>query len=94
MLTLEITGKCPQKCGHCYGAFGPNLDIAKWNPIQILNEAYEMGFRFVQFIGGEITTVRELPEYVEHAIALGFKVELYSVLLQLYILPIHFITLY
>ncbi len=81
MLSLEITGKCPQKCGHCYGAFGPSLQHASWNPVEVLDEAYNLGFRLVQFIGGEVLTVRELPDYVEHAINLGYEVEIYSALM-------------
>jgi MoaA/NifB/PqqE/SkfB family radical SAM enzyme len=81
MLTLEITGRCPQMCGHCYGAFGPNLSHCSWDVFKALDEAKDLGFSFVQFIGGEILTNQQLVDYVKHALNIGYSVELYSALM-------------
>ena len=80
-LTLEITGKCPQMCGHCYGSFGPSLGHAQWDVFKALDDAKALGFEFVQFIGGEILTNQRLVDYVKHALSLGYTVELYSALM-------------
>jgi MoaA/NifB/PqqE/SkfB family radical SAM enzyme len=80
-LALEITGRCQLACTHCYADSGPHrthgvLDTGDW--LRLLDQAAGMGVRGVQLIGGEPTLRPDLPVLVEHALALGMQVEVYS----------------
>ena len=78
---LEITGKCQLDCGHCYAESGPGgthgqMTTADWR--RVIEQAAGLGVGMVQFIGGEPTLHPDLPELIEHALALDVKVEVYS----------------
>lgn len=80
-LWLEITGKCQLACVHCYADSGPgashgSMTRADW--LRVLDEAVELDVRMVQFIGGEPTLHPDLPVLVEHAVARGLAVEVFS----------------
>lgn len=78
---LEITGKCQLECVHCYAESGPKgshgaMTTADW--FQVIDECSGLGVQMVQFIGGEPTLHPDLPRLVEHALAFGLEVEVFS----------------
>ncbi|WP_240196850.1 radical SAM protein [Nonomuraea lactucae] len=80
-LWLEITGKCQLKCTHCYAKSGPegthgSMTTADWTVV--IDQAASLGVSMVQFIGGEPTLHPALPALVDHALAAGVQVEVYS----------------
>ena len=83
MLWLEVTNFCNLKCTHCYNESGPteplNPTIGSARYREILSEARAMGFRCVQFIGGEPLFYPHLRELVDHSLTLGFdELEIFS----------------
>lgn len=70
-LWLEITSRCNLECVHCYADSSPNptqTDIlTPEHYFNLLDEAAELGCTKVQFIGGEPTTVKELPDLIRFA---------------------------
>jgi MoaA/NifB/PqqE/SkfB family radical SAM enzyme len=70
-LWLEITEKCNLQCVHCYADSGPygrlegNMKLTDW--FRSLDEAYELGCRFIQFIGGEPTLHPHFKELISYA---------------------------
>jgi sulfatase maturation enzyme AslB (radical SAM superfamily) len=80
-LELEITGRCQLECTHCLTESSPlvghgTLTTADW--CAVIDQAAGMGFRIIQFIGGEPTLRTDLPRMVAHALGLGREVEVYS----------------
>jgi len=78
---LEITGKCQLECAHCYADSGPQgthgaMTTGDWTAV--IDQAMGLGTRMVQFIGGEPTLHRALPELVGHALERGLEVEVFS----------------
>ena len=78
---LEITGKCQLECAHCYADSGPagthgSMMAADWE--RLIDQAAGLGVSMVQFIGGEPTMHPDLPELVDHALAAGIEVEVFS----------------
>jgi MoaA/NifB/PqqE/SkfB family radical SAM enzyme len=83
LLLLEITTKCNLKCVHCYADSGPELPLTRgmtqerW--LEVLREAFAVGCRRVQFIGGEPTLHPDLLRLVGYAKEIGYKViEVYT----------------
>lgn len=84
-LWLEITGKCQLECGHCYAESSPaglhsRLGATEW--FAVIEEAWRLGVRMVQFIGGEPTLHPDLPRLIEHALEVGLQVEVFSNLVR------------
>ncbi len=82
-LWLELTNKCNLTCAHCYAESGPHpaqADILTTpDYMKLLEEAAAMDCRAVQFIGGEPTLHRGLPDLIAHARALKFEdIEVYT----------------
>lgn len=81
-LELEITRRCQFTCAsHCYAEASPAkghgvMTSDDWK--RVVNEAAALGVRKVQFIGGEPTLHPDFTELVEHALAEGLRVEVYS----------------
>jgi sulfatase maturation enzyme AslB (radical SAM superfamily) len=78
---LEITGRCQLSCSHCYADSGPSgthgtMTAADWR--RVIDQATALGVGTVQFIGGEPTLHPELPTLVDHALAAGVEVEVFS----------------
>lgn len=78
---LEITGKCPLECIHCYASSSPqgthgNMGCEDW--LRIIDQVADLGADMVQFIGGEPTLHRDLPRMIQHARAAGLEVEVYT----------------
>lgn len=81
-LELEITGRCQLTCSsHCYAEAGPTkghgtMTAEDWK--KVIDEAAQIGVTKVQFIGGEPTLHPDFTELVEHALARGLGVQVYS----------------
>ena len=87
-LWLELTNQCNLQCSHCYAESGPHtsgkdaLTCAQYR--QLINEAYEAGCRRIQFIGGEPTLNRDLPELIRLCSDLGYAfIEVFTNLTRL-----------
>lgn len=77
----ELSGRCQLSCVHCYAESGPSGDhgsmtAADWR--RVIDEAAGLGAGMVQFIGGEPTLHPDLPDLVDHALAAGVEVEVFS----------------
>lgn len=82
-LWLELTNKCNLECVHCYANSSPHepligsITTEKWR--NVLDDAYSLGCRAVQFIGGEPTLHPDFQELVLHAHNNGFQyIEVYT----------------
>ncbi len=80
-VSLEITGRCQLGCVHCYAESGPRgshgtMTGRHWR--RLLDEAAELRVDRVQLIGGEPTLHPDFPGLVQHAVARGLEVEVYS----------------
>jgi Radical SAM superfamily len=84
-LWLEITGRCQLACDHCYAGSGPwgdqgSMGVMDW--IGVIDQAWGLGVRRVQFIGGEPTLHPDLPAMVTHALGRSLEVEVYTNLVR------------
>lgn len=80
-LELELTRRCPLSCRHCYNDSGPTAEhgamtTAGWK--RIITEAAACGIETVQFIGGEPTAHPGFPQLLQHGLAKGLRVEVFS----------------
>ncbi|HVK22017.1 MAG TPA: radical SAM protein [Actinokineospora sp.] len=78
---LEITGKCQLSCSHCYADSGPQGTDGAMTPDDwggVIDQAADLGTEMVQFIGGEPTLHRALPDMVGQALGRGLRVEVFS----------------
>jgi MoaA/NifB/PqqE/SkfB family radical SAM enzyme len=78
---LEVTGKCQLGCDHCYADSGPAgtngaMTFEDW--ASVIDQSASLGTRMIQFIGGEPTLYRRLPDLIGHALARGVEVEVFS----------------
>ena len=86
-LWIELLGRCNLKCTHCYAESSPSFDgmvLPTEKHAALLHEAYALGCRHVQFIGGEPTLYRNLGYLIEVASSIGYEyIELFSNLTRL-----------
>lgn len=87
-LWIELTNRCNLTCVHCYSSSGPNTGkddvLTRQDYERLLSEAYGVGCRSVQFIGGEPQLNRSLYCLTRHAVDLGFEyIEIFSNLTRL-----------
>lgn len=81
---LEVTEGCNLKCVHCYSSSLPTLlgqeRMAEGDWIRVMKEAYEIGCRKLQFIGGEPFALgNKLLRLIEFAKEIGYEyVEVYT----------------
>ncbi|WP_354429312.1 radical SAM protein [Streptomyces sp. FZ201] len=78
---LEVTGRCQLSCTHCCTDSGPGSSpgiMTAQNWLDVITDICELGIPSVQFIGGEPTLSPHLPSYIDHALRLDLKVEVYS----------------
>ncbi|MFE5923594.1 radical SAM protein [Streptomyces sp. NPDC056468] len=81
-LELEITGQCQLTCpALCYANAGPteghgSMSGDDW--MRLMTEAAVIGVKRVQFIGGEPTLHPQFEALVNHALACGIDVQVYS----------------
>ncbi|MEU5052457.1 radical SAM/SPASM domain-containing protein [Streptomyces sp. NPDC021096] len=80
---LELATKCPSRCGMCFVAASPQgthgtMTLAEW--LAVISEAAELDIPMVQLLGGEPTLHPHWIELMDHALALGRRVEVYTTL--------------
>ncbi|WP_345353655.1 radical SAM protein [Actinoallomurus liliacearum] len=83
---LEITGKCQLECVQCYAGSGPTgthgtMTAPDWH--RVIDEAAGLGVEEIQFIGGEPTLHPGLPDLIDHGLARGLRVEVFSNLVHI-----------
>lgn len=74
-LFLELTLQCTERCVHCYAAAGPERRerLSRETSLELLEDAAALGFRRVQFTGGDALLVPYLEELLETGQRLGFE---------------------
>jgi radical SAM protein with 4Fe4S-binding SPASM domain len=80
-LFLELSGTCNERCVHCYASASPTKR-QRLSDIQcktILDDALSLGFKSVQFTGGEPLLHPALTSLLAYARNLGFQdIEIYT----------------
>lgn len=71
-LWLEITQHCNLRCRHCYTTSSPSKSHNDIDWLAVATDAYELGCRQIQFIGGEPLTHPRILEYLAGVKALGY----------------------
>jgi organic radical activating enzyme len=87
-LWLELTNRCNLQCVHCYADSHPlsgDRDLLTTRDYEsIMNQAYALGCRKIQFIGGEPQLNRDFLQLVIKAKTIGFEfIEVFSNLTRL-----------
>ncbi|MEO9061087.1 MAG: radical SAM protein [Nitrosospira sp.] len=87
-LWLELTNRCNLQCTHCYAESGPDADVSNQLSAgeheHLLRQAFDLGCRKVQFIGGEPTLNKDLGKLVAAASGMGYEfIEIFSNLTRL-----------
>jgi molybdenum cofactor biosynthesis enzyme MoaA len=82
-LWLELTNTCNLQCSHCYSDSSPtsgaNDSLTKSDYLNVIRSAADNGCRSIQFIGGEPTVNRSLPDFIDEAAKVGFTfIEVFS----------------
>lgn len=81
LLFLELTGRCNERCLHCYASSSPDVETELELPqiLDILADARSLGFHTVQLTGGDPLISRHLRAAVQAAFDLGFPtLEVYT----------------
>ncbi|WP_165488420.1 radical SAM/SPASM domain-containing protein [Actinomadura formosensis] len=87
-LWLELTNRCNLKCVHCYteshpGSGGRDIMTAR-DYESVMTQAYELGCRKIQFIGGEPQISPDFMRLLRYAKETGFEfVEVFTNLTRL-----------
>jgi len=68
-LFVEVVGICNEKCLHCYAESGPTVESAldRATCESIIDDAAHLGFRRIQFTGGDPLLCDFLPDLVARA---------------------------
>jgi len=80
-MELELTDSCDLECVHCYNDSGP---LVKHGPmmgadwIDAIDQGAALGVRRVQLIGGEPTRHPDFPAILDHAVAAGLSVSVFT----------------
>lgn len=80
-LFLELTGRCNERCIHCYASSSPDVDAAlsATEVEQVITSASELGFEHLQLTGGDPLISEHLPAAVRLARSLKFRsIEVYT----------------
>lgn len=82
-LWLEITSRCNLECIHCYADSSPlpktKDQLSSSDYLKLIHSASQLGCEKIQFIGGEPTIVKELPQLISYANNNGFSfIEVYT----------------
>ena len=80
-LFLELVGTCNERCKHCYAGSSPDIKerLPKELCIDVIRDASTLGFKRVQFTGGEPLLCKFLPELIAEARRVGIETcEIYS----------------
>jgi len=81
LLFVELTSQCNERCEHCYADAGPERSTAlSWRTIErVVGDAAQLGFRIVQFTGGDPLIHPDVVRAVRHARERGIQIiELYT----------------
>lgn len=78
-LFVEVVGICNEKCQHCYAESGPTVEssLDRATCESIIEDAAALGFRRIQFTGGDPLLCSFLPELVARASAFETR-EIYT----------------
>jgi len=78
-LFVELVGTCNERCVHCYAESSPQVRAALERETceAIVDDAHALGFRRIQFTGGDPLLCRFLPELVARARAMEQR-EIYT----------------
>lgn len=75
-LWIELTNQCNLHCSHCYAESGPHEPksgtMTCHDYEKVIAEAYAVGCRNIQFIGGEPTLNADLPRLIAFAAESGY----------------------
>lgn len=73
-LFIELLGRCNERCVHCYADAAPTVEDAldRDTVFSVIDQARALGFRRIQFTGGDPLLCDFLPEAVAHAHKRGF----------------------
>ena len=87
-LWLELTNRCNLKCVHCYTESDPHSgdrDLLEAEQYEsVMDQAYALGCRKIQFIGGEPQLNRDFSRLLAHAQETGFDfIEVFTNLTRL-----------
>jgi MoaA/NifB/PqqE/SkfB family radical SAM enzyme len=87
-LWLELTNRCNLKCVHCYTESTPQTGdrdvLTADDYLSVMNQAYALGCRKMQFIGGEPQLNRDFHRLLVASKAIGFEfVEVFTNLTRL-----------
>ena len=87
-LWLELTNRCNLKCVHCYTESGPQTGdrdvLTAADYLSVMNQAYALGCRRMQFIGGEPQLNPDFHRLLVASKAIGFEfVEVFTNLTRL-----------
>jgi MoaA/NifB/PqqE/SkfB family radical SAM enzyme len=87
-LWLELTNRCNLKCVHCYTDSTPQTGyrdlLTAEDYLSVMNQAYALGCRKMQFIGGEPQLNRDFHRLLVASKAIGFEfVEVFTNLTRL-----------
>jgi sulfatase maturation enzyme AslB (radical SAM superfamily) len=87
-LWVELTNQCNLQCSHCYAESGPKTStknsLSSTHYQQLIFDAYEIGCRQIQFIGGEPTLNTDLPALIHFCSDLGYTfIEVFTNLTRL-----------
>lgn len=87
-LWIELTNQCNLQCLHCYAESGPNTAgknvLSSVQYRQLITDAYGVGCRQIQFIGGEPTLNADLPSFIQLCSDLGYTfIEVFTNLTRL-----------
>jgi MoaA/NifB/PqqE/SkfB family radical SAM enzyme len=87
-LWLELTNRCNLRCTHCYAESGPQEHVhdllGRTDYEALINESFLLGCRHLQFIGGEPTLNRDLPDLIRVAFEVGYSsIEVFTNLVSL-----------
>ena len=80
-MELELTDNCDLECVHCYNESGPlvshgPMTVADWT--SAIDQGLPLGLKRLQLIGGEPTRYPGWVEVLDHAVAAGLSVSVFS----------------
>lgn len=80
LLFIELTGRCNERCVHCYASSSPDVGEAlEWPLIErTLRQAKQLGFTTIQLTGGDPLLSPHLLEAARLTRNLGLGLEIYT----------------